>query len=436
MKPVYYHTLLLLLVLSGPVLRAQQQTLYVSSSKGSDNNPGTEELPLKTIQACVDQWNGSGQFTCKCEGVFTETVSILKGGPSARQRNILTAWDTDKDGDLEDETFTIDGQRSRNIGIETGVSAGGKASNVEVSHVRIVNLEPPGGCGDKSALSFVSIRCPGGGSANGCLNWWIHHCSFDSLGMECNAGSGYIALQPSNAYNLLVEQNRISHFGGFLMRYFDSSKNVSFLNNTVYMNAAGLKAWGREVDHLRIEGNYFECDGNGYNDPKDSGKCANSTAVNFSNDIQHGLIKNNHFKDCLTAIALGSNAPFGSRDNAHHIIEGNYIEMSSKVCNLYSSAIKIDDDPERVSDLTGDSLEVRDVTFRNNFIIYRGPGFQGPAFLLKSGHDHRFSNDIKIYNNTISGFRNGIQIAEFNKKYKLNGITIYNNMVDRVEDET
>ena len=44
--------------------------------------------------------------------------------------------------------------------------------------------------------------------------------------------------------------------------------------------------------------------------------------------------------------------------------------MTSNICHNFSSGIFINDYVTRVSDVNGASLEVQDLTIRNNYIIY------------------------------------------------------------------
>lgn len=422
-------------IFSYTIAFAQTDTFYVSSNLGNDLNNGSELFPLKTIQACVDKWNSDTQIICLCSGIFTEYVKVLGGGPSKSLRNELNKWDTDGDGDLDDENFILDNKGIHSVGIETGVRVGGKASNIKVANLTVKNIEPTNGCSSGGELSFISLNCKGGDSSNGCNNWIIEKCIFDSMGVNCQAnstGQSYIALRPTNASNLIIRNNRITNFGGFLMRYFEESKNVLFKDNHVEIKTGGIKAWGNNVDSLKIINNKFIGDGNGYNGTDTNGGCSSFAAIRFSNDVQNSLIEGNYFKDCPIAISINSSSRGGSRDNKNHLIQNNFIEMTDSICKPYSYAIELYDAAKLPSINTGDSIEVKNLTFRNNFIIFNQGGYQGSAIFIRSGHDHNFVNNFKFYNNTISGFKFGINIQESSGKYNLNGLVLKNNIFHNI----
>ena len=408
------------------------QTVYYVSPSGNDANPGTSSAPFQTIQHCVDLWNDTTHISCRCAGTFHEEVVITRGGPTPSEKNQLIAWDTDMDGSLEDETFILDGEGTRNIGIAVHQGPT-KPDNIEIGHLTIENFEPDGGCGDGGELHFIKIRCSGGA---GCDNYWIHDCTFRNLGGECNVSGSYIAIRVTNTDNMLIENNTFNNFGGFLLRYFDGSSNVIYRNNYAELKAEGIKVWGIETDSIQIYNNTFDCDGNGHNDSITlaSGACGPQNAVNFSNDVQHSVIRNNVFNDCISAISMGSSETFGSRDNAHNLIENNLITRSPNICNIYAAAITLSD-CSTPSINTGDSVELRDLIIRNNVIRFVDGTEQGSAIFMQSGHLQSFENNFEIYNNTIMGYRLGIRIDQCSGyPYHLNNITLMNNIFTNIHD--
>jgi len=406
-----------------------QQTFYVSATTGNDNNNGTANAPFATIQHCIDRWDCIGQFSCLCEGVFHEEVIITQGGPSAQQRNQLTAWDTDQDNDLADETFVLDGLDTMNIAIS--IPQGPKPNNVEISWLEFKNYYPDNGCGT-GKLHFVELLCKGG---VGCSNWWIHDCHFSKLGVNCGAAQSFIAIRPSNTPHLVVENNHFEELGAFVMRYIDGA-GIKFINNYVKVEVTGLKGWDENLDSMIISGNTFDCDGNG--SWNDTGSCFGQNAVNLSNNAQYAVISNNTFYDCIGNIKLGTSEDFGHRDNMGHVIENNIIHRTDTTCNRYNAPITIED-CSSYSLLTGDSIEVRDVTIRNNIINYYGtPKWwnRGAGIELNSGHSHQFTNNYKIYNNTIRGFRWGLRINACNSlPYQINTVEVKNNIFTAIQEE-
>lgn len=416
-------------------LDARAQTTYYVSDAGSDANPGTETAPLRSIQKCVDKWNTTGQFTCACKGVFHEEVVVDEGGPSPSSRNKITAWDTDKDGDLEEETFVLDGQNTRNIALQN--LFGKKPDNIELSYIHFKNYYPDGGCGDDDELHFILMGCSGG---TGCSDWWVHHCRFEDLGPRCNAGSHYIAIQPQNAPNLLIEDNYFTGIYGFVMRYIDGA-NIRFLNNYVQVQTTGLKGWGEHLDSMVISGNIFDCDGNGNPADTPGSTCLGQNAINLSNNARYSLISNNVFRDCVQCIAYGTSEDYGFRDNHGHVVENNVIHRTEKVCNRYNAPIKLED-CSSYSLNTGDSMELRDMVFRNNVINYYGKPAswnQGAAVEIMAGHPFDFASNFAFYNNSINGYRWAIHLDQclIDKKiqpYQLDGLVMKNNLFSNIRD--
>ena len=56
-----------------------QRTLYISSSEGNDNNPGTRDLPRKTLASLSQQERQNSRVLLKCGDVFTERIVSLTG---------------------------------------------------------------------------------------------------------------------------------------------------------------------------------------------------------------------------------------------------------------------------------------------------------------------------------------------------------------------
>lgn len=414
-----------------------QTTYYVSASNGDDSNSGTTTNPLKTIQACVDKWDGVNQIKCACEGTFTEIVEVSVGGPTESERNVITAWDTDNDNDLTDEIFIIDAENTRNYGIISGslISGSTNADNVEISYVTIKNIAPPGGdCWSGTRAGFISLQCVNsGGISTGCLNWWIHDSKFDTLTPNCGGQSHHVAIRPSGAPNIIVEDNTFINIAGFVMRYFDHAQNAIIRNNTIHLKNAGIKIWGLDTDNIQVVGNKFLCDGNGYND--ESLGCAPSTALNFSNDVQNSVIRNNYFEDCFNSITIGTGSDFGYRSNSNNLIEGNFIKMSSLICNNFTSGIVVDDDPGGVSQISGNYIEVNNLTIRNNYIIYPAGGRSAPGVFITGSYEHSPVNNFEFHNNTISGFDQAITFQGVNATNPLNGITLRNNIYHNIKDQ-
>ncbi len=426
--------LVFLLFVAPLLLFSQTTTNYYVSDTGSDANAGTATAPFRTIQQCVDQFDDSTQVICNCSGTFNEEIEVLAGGPSPTHRSKIIAWDTDGDGSRSDETFIIDGQGIRNQALAAGIPE--RPDNIEVAWATFRNYEPDGGCNfdDDGGLYFISLNCWGSG---GCADWWIHDNVFEKLGKFCGVESHYIAIQPSNAPNLIVESNRFDSIGGFIMRYV-GGPGIKFRNNHVMIVGTGIKAWDNP-DSIEIVGNVFECDGNGFNRFGHTG-CGGQHAVNLSNNVTASQIKDNVFLDCETAINLSTDYRFGVKNNGPHLIEGNKIYQSSAVCNRYATAIQIAD----CSDTTifGDSIRVFDVTLRNNIIAWTDSGVTsiGNAIKMTAGHPFPFENNIKLYNNTISGFGRGILMDVcYNSgtpfPHQLKNVDVYNNIFDDIKDE-
>lgn len=417
---------------------------FVDAASGDDTNPGTEEAPFRTLQRCVDLWNnGIFQQGCSCTGVFSEEVSFKHGGPSPTRRNYLLPWDTNNNGDLADELFVLDGLQNQNKGLVALYP--NKPKNIEVGYLTIRNLEPDGGCGDDNELIAIHMKCSGG---EGCANWWIHHTTIVDIGPTCNVASHYIALQPSNMPNLLFEQNRLQRIGGFMIRY-SAGDNITIRENIFEVNGTGIKAWGDTQDNLKVIDNMFLCDGNGYNSPNSSNDCGGQTAVNFANNIQHGVIRGNIFENCKLPINIGADERAGCRSNAHHVVENNFILQTEQVCSPYANAISIDDvaDPSNCKTTSGDYIQVKDVIFRNNVMIFDHPVekySQGAAIILRASHNFSFTSDLRFYHNTIQGYSWGIlpsvglyPVGNTSKPYnhQLSGVDFRNNIFSNIHDK-
>lgn len=412
--------LLLMLLLAGTASRAQ--TNYYVSPEGNDANPGTPELPFRTVGRCVGAWNDTAQVNCHCNGVFNEEVVIRNGGPTPAQRNALIAWDTDGDGIRSDETFVLDGEGTRNIAID--VAPGARPDNVEIGWVEFRNYQPDGGCGNSSGTQFIRMNCYG---PDGCADWLIHDNAFQRLAPFCNVASGQVAIQPANAPNLIVESNRFDSIGGFIMANIQGA-GIRFRNNIVGVVGTGISASSATIDGMEVSGNIFNCDGNGIN-AAGSSATGPQNAINFSDNVQGSVIRNNTFNDCITCLYFGTTPETGQRDNSNHLVEGNIIRRSERVTNRYVAPIVIKD-KGGVSARNGAAITVRDITFRNNVVLNTSnptSWVQGAAMDITAGHPYAFSNNIFILNNTIHGFLWGVRIDE-----ALNGTTPYPNQTNGV----
>lgn len=426
--------LIFLLALYPALLSAQATVNYYVSDTGSDGNPGTAARPFRTVQKCVSQFRDTMQVICNCAGTFNEEVSITAGGPSVERRSKIIAWDTDGDGLLNDERFIFDGGGTRNETIKS--ITGARPDNIEIAWATFRNYDPDGGCNidDDGELHFIKMVCWGNG---GCADWWIHDNVFEKMGKLCNVESHYIAIQPSDAPNLIVENNRFDSIGGFIMRYVGGT-GIKFRNNLVIVTGTGIKAWD-DPDSIEITGNIFECDGNGINRPG-STSCAGQAAVSLSNNVRFSQIRDNTFIDCVTPINIATDSRFGTKTNGPHLVEGNRIYQSGKVCNQYAPAIEVSD----VSDTTifGDSVYVFDVTIRNNIIAWTDSTKTslGTAFSFSAGHPFPFVSNYRIYNNTIRSYGRGLLLSVATNSgvrfpYQLNGLALRNNIFSNIRDE-
>ncbi|GAB5518897.1 MAG: hypothetical protein RhofKO_11480 [Rhodothermales bacterium] len=414
---------------------------YVDAEQGSDANTGAMSLPFATLQHCVDQWDGAQQYTCRGRGVFNEEIVITHGGPSPERKNRILAWDaTEGQEERADGSFVLDGETTRDVAIANALNT--NPSNVEIGYLNIKNYEPDGGCLSNGPVHFVNLRCS---LSSGCADWNVHHNVMENLGRTCNVGSvgsQYIAIRPTNAPRFVLDDNVIEGVGGFIMRYSNGDHMV-VRDNEIHVDVAGIKAWGNTQDSLYVIGNDFICDGSGLNSVSRPGECSSSNALNFANNIQHGLIQGNSFTNCFSAIKIGTDSRAGRRTNGHHVIENNIISQDETVCSNYNSPFQIDDDSD-VADRDGVELYVHDVVIRNNVIQYTGtnPYYpQGAGLLVQSGHAFEYDNNIRIYNNTIRGFRWGIAGIVANLKslsgpapYQANGFDIRNNLFERIHE--
>ena len=67
-------TILLTVFASGCCL-AQEKIFYISSTSGSDSNPGTEEAPLRTLRALEEEHKTASTILLKSGDIFFETLS-------------------------------------------------------------------------------------------------------------------------------------------------------------------------------------------------------------------------------------------------------------------------------------------------------------------------------------------------------------------------
>jgi len=416
---------------------------YMDGSNGNDSNPGTPTQPFLTLQRCVDLWDGVTQISCHGTGEFNEELVISNGGPSAADRNQLIAWDTDGDGELADETFILDGQAIRNIGIDVPTS---DADYVEIAYLNIRNYEPDGGCGqpddeDSKPLHHIKFKC-----TEGCDDWWIHDNTFERLGVDCDwsdRGSAYISIMPRGVPNLLLENNVFDTIGGFIMRYF-AGDNITIRNNTFHIVSTGIKVWdvqpgldGDGIHNLVIEGNQWLADGDGANP---DGDCQAQTAVSLAGEVIDSVIRNNVFHNLLTAIALATNETASAIPSTGIIIENNISTYDSNKCTYGGTFLSIKDDGP-VSEINGAELYIQDVDIRNNFIYHSGSASWTRAVIMRSAHPYPFTNDIRFYDNVISGYDVGINaddVVDSNTglpyPYQLNTLTFRNNIMSNIED--
>ncbi len=421
MRPATGCLLILLLAFLAAANLEAQDAVYIDASAGSDQNPGTLAQPLATLQACVDLWSGARWVHCLGRGVFSEEVTIENGGPSASQRNKISAWDSDGDGRLDDEVFTLDGRNRLSHAISS--SRAPKPDNVEISWLTIEDFAPDVGC-SKGSARFIEIPYGAGGA-----DWWIHHNHLRRLAVGCDwEDSGeIIAVSPSGAPRMLIEHNTIEDIGGYVMRYFDGP-DIKVRFNSIEIDSVGIKAWGPALDRLEVTDNEFRCDGNG-REPNSDG-CAVQFAVAFTNDAQDGVIARNRFSDCVVSVLFATNESFGTRDNANHLVESNLMESGNKVCNPWEPHLMVSD-CSGPSGETGANIEVRNLRVQNNVFSDRTGRRQGGAIRLASGHPHEFHNDIEITHNTFDGGRWGLRLDRcenggFTKT--LRGVDVRNNI--------
>ena len=441
---------------------AEAAEYYIDSARGSDTNLGTTAQPFQTLQHCIGLWDNTTQISCRGSGVFHEALTITKGGPNSTQRNQLIAWDTDGDGDLTDETFVLDGEGTRNIGIWVPWPNG--PDNVEVAYLAIQNYNPP----NLDVCKAGELANPGNsifageamlmkfdcGSADSCNNWWIHHNAFQDLAKECSwatGGASIIAIKPGIP-NAVIEHNTFDRIGGFIMRYF-GGENITFRNNVVNIISAGIKAWNtaQGVKSFKIIDNIFNCDGNGAN--VDEGKaCYSQAAVSISDNNMNPIIRGNTFNNCVTAISVQASDGFsGGIDNTGALIDGNLIFHDGRACN--NLAVDIVDCAKTVN--------IRDLTFRNNTILYQektctvssdcpmgsscnsslGRCVEGSgAIRLMSANDTPFVSNFSFLNNTIRNYRMGIRVDQCKDAsgiplpYQLNKVEFQNNIFSGIHE--
>ena len=433
---LFFFTVIFLLV--GMTAQAQI-TYYVSAASGDDNNSGSSQAPFRTIQKCVDTWNTTTEpVTCACTGVFNEEVIVRASGPSPAHRHKIIAWDTNYNGILTDETFVLDGENTRNVALKADSSV--RPDNIEIGHLTVRNYFPNNGCNSGGDMHAIELFCRGTGE--GCSDWWIHHCTFKDLGVGCNALESYITIRPSNAPRLLVERNTFDNIGGYIMRYI-GGPDIHFVYNVVNQKTLGIKGWDLDLDRLYIAGNIFTGDGDG-DWADDNGKCVPQPAVALSNNAQFAEIRNNIFINCQ--LIFGTSEDFSYRDNAGHLVEANFFGRTEQFCNPLSAPFTILDVSTYANE-NGDSLEVRDIVFRNNILHYYGTPLsynRGPAIDITSAHSHFFNNNLQIYNNTMRGFYYGIRFEDRPSyrpsgtnitvplPYQINGVEVRNNIFSQI----
>jgi len=104
--------------------------IYVSSSQGSDDNPGTEDEPYKTINNALKQLEAGGWILLKRGDTFNEPINNWVNGISESQRTVFTAY-----GDVEQSRPIIDPMGSDAVKL-----TGAGVTPDRVEHVAITSI--------------------------------------------------------------------------------------------------------------------------------------------------------------------------------------------------------------------------------------------------------------------------------------------------------
>jgi len=104
--------------------------IYVSSSQGSDNNPGTENEPFRTIKKALELLDSGDWILLKRGDTFNEPINNWVNGISESQRTVFTAY-----GDVELPRPIIDPMGSDAIKL-----TGAGVTPDRVEHVAITSI--------------------------------------------------------------------------------------------------------------------------------------------------------------------------------------------------------------------------------------------------------------------------------------------------------
>jgi hypothetical protein len=196
-------------------------TYYVAAS-GSDNNPGTESEPFRTIQRAADVVN-PGDLVLVGDGIYTDEdgdgaiVMLRRGGTSAA---LVTFKSRNKWG------AKLDGQNNRAVsGFQFGA----------VNYIRIEGFEIYGvGNGGSGGASGIEIYS--GGHNSEIVGNHIH-----DVGKMCtdtsNGQNGIFVEQP----DVVIERNLIHDIGRFALGENGCSPATSYYQNNdhgIYMDGA------------------------------------------------------------------------------------------------------------------------------------------------------------------------------------------------------
>ena len=159
------------LVMLAP-LTAETATYYVATT-GSDTNPGTYELPWRTIQKCANTINGGDTCIVK-NGGYTENISVVRSGTTGQPISIkaenyqgaVVYGRIDLKGDfIKIEGFKVVIQPSS----QGGVSVSGNHSQVVGCHItpeaNVLGLNNTalsiGGSNNVASANFIEKTCFG-----------------------------------------------------------------------------------------------------------------------------------------------------------------------------------------------------------------------------------------------------------------------------------
>ena len=406
-----------------------KRILFVDATSGDNANFGTKSKPFRSLQTALNHWDGTNQFELRAAGTFSEELTLAHGGPNADSVNLIAPWDTDNDGDISDETFVLDGGGLLAVALRTDSAT--SPDFVKINGVAFQNYAPSH-CDSGTESRFLRLK---GTQADPLVGWHVVGNSFDGLAKDCDPDGRQSGIYTRWVEDLVVEQNSFDSIGGFVLNSV-RSQNVAFTENDVRLIGFGVKA-GNRVDSFTVAENVFVGDGNGANGVGGS-ECRREWSVELVNGVQYGLVSENVFYGSSGGVLLKTNER-GSRKNAHHVIEKNRVYLNDGACNPRRPGIFISD----VSDVTdgGDSIWVEDVLIRNNVIAFAGErDSSGAAIKLKSGHPYSYSNDIRVYNNTIVGFDQGMKVVGGKDdlgdayEHQLRGVLVKNNLFSEIGD--